>query len=224
MTELSNDETWLTLSEAAELLAVHPTTLRRWANSGDLPALVTPGGHRRFAASDLARFARERSALRNVNGYAGLWATRALAYTRQESNSQRKGKWLTYFDEEGRARNRVLGQQLMGLTLQYLSSESNEETSTSILEEAGRIGRQYASNALNQGLPLRVTLEASMFFRDSLVETALQLPETANIRPEANVRLMRRVNELLNAVHLAVADVYDHNGDHNSGQNGDSCD
>lgn len=210
--ELSNDETWLTLSEAAELLSVHPTTLRRWANSGDLPALVTPGGHRRFAATDLARFARERSALRNLNGYAGLWATKALAYTRQESNSHRKESWLTYFDEDGRARNRLLGQQLMGLTLQYLSSEANEETSASILEEARRIGRQYAVNAMNQGLPLRVTLEASMFFRDSLVETALQLPESANIRPEANVRLMRRVNELLNAVHLAVADVYDGNG------------
>ena len=207
--ELSNDETWLTLGEAAELLDVHPTTLRRWANSGDIPTLVTPGGHRRFAATDLARFARERSALRNVNGFAGLWATKALAYTRQESMARRKDSWLTYFDEEGRNRNRLLGQQLMGLTLQYLSSESNEETSASILEEARRIGRLYATNAREQGLPLRATLEASMFFRDSLIETALQLPETANIRAEANVRLMRRVNALLNAVHLAVADVYD---------------
>ena len=207
--ELSNDETWLTLGEAAELLDVHPTTLRRWANSGDIPTLVTPGGHRRFAATDLARFARERSALRNVNGFAGLWATKALAYTRQESMARRKESWLTYFDEEGRSRNRLLGQQLMGLTLQYLSSESNEETSASILEEARRIGRLYATNAREQGLPLRATLEASMFFRDSLIETALQLPETANIRAEANVRLLRRVNALLNAVHLAVADVYD---------------
>jgi excisionase family DNA binding protein len=207
--ELSNDETWLTLGEAAELLDVHPTTLRRWANSGDIPTLVTPGGHRRFAATDLARFARERSALRNVNGFAGLWATKALAYTRQESMARRKDSWLTYFDEEGRNRNRLLGQQLMGLTLQYLSSESNEEISASILEEARRIGRLYAKNAREQGLPLRATLEASMFFRDSLIETALQLPETANIRAEANVRLLRRVNALLNAVHLAVADVYD---------------
>lgn len=212
----SNDETWLTLSEAAELLNVHPTTLRRWANSGDLPALVTPGGHRRFAATDLARFARERSALRNHNGYAGLWATKALANSRQESNMPRKSSWLTYFDEEGRARNRQLGQQLMGLTLQYLSSEANEDHSAAILEQARQIGRQYAANAMEHGLPLRVTLEASMFFRDTLVETALQLPESANIRPEANVRLMRRVNELLNAVHLAVADVYD--GDPNTSQ------
>ena len=207
--ELSNEETWFTLSEAAELLNIHPTTLRRWADGGDIPALVTPGGHRRFAATDLARFARERSALRNVNSLTGLWATKALAYTRQESMAERKESWLIYFDEEARNRNRMLGQQLMGLTLQYLSSESSEEGSASILEEAGRIGRLYAEHAKSQGLPLRATLEASIFFRDSLIETALQLPESANIRPEANMRLLRRVNDLLNTVHLAVADVYD---------------
>jgi hypothetical protein len=43
---------------------------------------------------------------------------------------------------------------------------------------------------------LRVTLEALIFYRDSLVETALQLPETANIRPEANLRLLRRALDI----------------------------
>ena len=209
---LSND-TWLTLSEAAELLDVHPTTLRRWANNGNIPTMVTPGGHRRFAASDLARFSRERRALRNINGFAGLWATKALAHARQEVMVRQQEGWLTHFDEEGRNRHRVLGRQLMGLTLQYLSSESSEENGDSILEEARRVGRLYAQNARQNGLPLRATLEASMFFRDSLIETALQLPETANIRPEANVRLLRRVNTLLNAVHLAVAGVYEEAGD-----------
>lgn len=213
MTDLANNDSWLTLSAAAELLDVHPTTLRRWANNGDIPVMVTPGGHRRFAASDLARFARERSALRNVNGYAGLWATKALARTRQDVIVHRHESWMAYFDEEGRSQTRLLGQQLMGLTLQFLSSESNEENSASLLEEARRIGRLYAWNCMARGVPLRMTLEASIFFRDSLIETALQLPETANIRPEANVRLLRRVNAILNAVHLAVADVYEGGGD-----------
>ena len=205
----SSADNWLTLSEAAKLLNVHPTTLRRWANNGDIPAMVTPGGHRRFALTDLARFARERSALRNVNGIAGLWATKAIANARQEVIVHRRDSWLANYDEETRNRNRVLGQQLMGLTLQYLSSESSEENSASILDEARRIGRLYATNAKEQGMSLRATLEASIFFRDSLIETALQLPDTANIRPEANVRLLRRVNTILNAVHLAVAEVYD---------------
>ena len=209
-----DNNAWLTLSQAARFLDVHPTTLRRWANNGDLPAMVTPGGHRRFAAADLARFARERSALRNVQGIAGLWATKALAEARQGVVTHRHKGWLAHFDGEGRSRNRPLGQQLMGLTLQYLSSESSEENSASILEEARRIGRLYAHNALEQGMSLRATLEAWMFFRDSLIETALQLPETANIRPEANLRLLRRVNALLNAVHLAAVEVYEGNGLH----------
>jgi hypothetical protein len=42
-----------------------------------------------------------------------------------------------------------------------------------------------------------------------MIETALQLPENVRIRPEANVRLVRRINTLLNTVHLAIAEVYD---------------
>ncbi|HNS39014.1 MAG: helix-turn-helix domain-containing protein [Anaerolineae bacterium] len=210
----SFSDNWLTLSEAAKLLDVHPTTIRRWANNGDIPVLVTPGGHRRFSSSDMARFARERSALRNVNGLTGLWATKALANARHEVMVHRRDSWLTHFeDHENRNRNRVLGQRLLGLTLQYLSSESSEENSAAILDEARYIGRQYALYAKEQGLPLRVTLEASMFFRDSLIETALEMPEASSIRPEASVRLLRRINNLLNAVHLAVADVYQDEAD-----------
>lgn len=205
----NNSEKWLTLSEAARLLDVHPTTIRRWANNGNIPALVTPGGHRRFSTLDLARFARERSGLRTTNGLTGLWATKALANARHEVLVHRQDGWLAHFeDQDNRNRNRVLGQRLLGLTLQYLSSESDEENSNAILDEARIIGRQYALYANEEGLPLHVALEASMFFRDSLIETALEMPEAANIRPEANVRLFRRINNLLNAVHLAVADVY----------------
>ena len=42
-------ERWLTLSQAAQELGVHLTTLRRWADNGDIPVMLTPGGHRRFA-------------------------------------------------------------------------------------------------------------------------------------------------------------------------------
>jgi hypothetical protein len=53
------------------------------------------------------------------------------------------------------------------------------------------------------------TLQASIMFRDAMIETALQLPENLHIRPENNLRLMRRINTILNTVHLAIAEVYD---------------
>lgn len=60
-------------------------------------------------------------------------------------------------------------------------------------------------------MPLPDALRASMFFRDTLVETALHLPENTHARPETSLRLLRRINTLLNAVHLAIAEEYDDN-------------
>jgi len=44
----------LTLSEAAARTGVHRRTVRAWIRGGRLPATLTPGGHYRVRASDLA--------------------------------------------------------------------------------------------------------------------------------------------------------------------------
>lgn len=45
------------ISEAAELLGVSTDTVRRWIDSGKLPAEREQNGHRRVAGTDLAAFA-----------------------------------------------------------------------------------------------------------------------------------------------------------------------
>ena len=45
--QLPETEAWLSLKAASKKLNVHPTTLRRWADNGDIPVMLTPGGHRR---------------------------------------------------------------------------------------------------------------------------------------------------------------------------------
>lgn len=208
LTNPEKDETWLSLAEAARRLNVHPSTLRRWANDGHIPAMVTPGGHRRFAASDIARFTDGRGASQGDNGIAGVWASKALVHVYQEMESSQR-MWLARFDDESRHQNQALGHKLMGLILQFLSSDADDEYDQALLEEGRRMGHQYGVNAMQQGMTLRETLEASIFFRDSLMRAAIELPATANIRPEKNVRLMRRLNTLLNTIHLAVAEVFD---------------
>jgi excisionase family DNA binding protein len=47
---------WLTLGEAARYLGVAQSTIRKWCDSGRLPAFYTPGGHRRLRRSDLDVF------------------------------------------------------------------------------------------------------------------------------------------------------------------------
>lgn len=48
-----------TPAEVGRLLMVSPVTVRLWARRGDLPAVQTPGGHRRFLREDVERFARD---------------------------------------------------------------------------------------------------------------------------------------------------------------------
>lgn len=49
-----------TVSQAAELLGVSPDTIRRWVDSGELPATRTPGGQRKLDGRALARFSAQR--------------------------------------------------------------------------------------------------------------------------------------------------------------------
>ncbi len=46
----------LTIGEAAELMGVHITTVRRLADKGIIEHTRTPGGHRRFSLSEISRF------------------------------------------------------------------------------------------------------------------------------------------------------------------------
>lgn len=43
----------LTPGEVAELFGVDPRTVTRWARAGKLHPLRTPGGHRRYHASEV---------------------------------------------------------------------------------------------------------------------------------------------------------------------------
>lgn len=49
----AHDTGLLTPEEVAQVFRVDPKTVTRWANAGKLPALRTPGGHRRFRAEDV---------------------------------------------------------------------------------------------------------------------------------------------------------------------------
>ncbi len=199
------NETWLAVGEAARRLGVHPVTLRRWADQGDIPVVVTPGGHRRFAAADIAAFSRERRLATATRGLEQILTQRALVNTRSEIVA-RDQPWLSAFDEQDRQAKRLLGRQLMGLLLQYISMDGGGE---GLLAEARSIARIYAGNALELGLPITQTLEAAIFFRDTILETALTLPDQASVPAEANRRLLRRINRMLNEVQLAVAEAYE---------------
>ena len=54
--ERAGDLDWLTLGQAAKYLGVAQSTIRKWTDSGRVPAFKTPGGHRRYRRRDLDAF------------------------------------------------------------------------------------------------------------------------------------------------------------------------
>ncbi|MCS7324947.1 MAG: helix-turn-helix domain-containing protein [Anaerolineae bacterium] len=201
-------ERWLSLREAAARLGVHPVTLRRWADSGQIACMLTAGGHRRFAESELERFAQTHALRQNRSALPMLWAEQALSHARGQLSAVRSAHWLATLDEERREQHRRIGQRLVGLTLQYLSADDGEH----LLEEARQIGREYAEASLAAGLPLSEALEAAIYFRDRMLEASLMLIERVPVRASDNARLVLRLNALLNAVQMGVVARYQEAG------------
>jgi len=168
--------------------------------------MVTPGGHRRFAAAELDRFSEERQQLRVVAGIEQVWANQVLQETRRQISTQRNSDWLSSFDEQRREHKRLLGRQLLNITLKYISLKQGGED---LLESARAIGREHAEEGLQTNLPLVEALKIVLFFRDTMFNVALQLPEVAHVKAVVNAELLHRINALLASVELSVAETYD---------------
>jgi MerR family transcriptional regulator, light-induced transcriptional regulator len=98
-----NSDLLLTTSEAAALLGVHPSTVKRWSDRGGLSATKTPGGHRRIHLRSALEFGLARGA-----------QTYLTPFSPYESHV-----WLAFRDAEGsgdfrRVRSLALGWLLRG--------------------------------------------------------------------------------------------------------------
>ena len=194
---------WLTLTEAAQLLGVHPTTLRRWADQGDIPVQVTPGKHRRFLQTDIEDFARRKQGQEHSGR---VWGDYALVETRQRLYHQPEPRWLAAFGPDLRSEKRELGRRLMGLIIQHVSTPDDDK---SLLIEAKSIALRYAQNCVIAGLSAAEGLEATTFFRDAVLEVALQMPQVAELGGDAQTRLLRKLNQVFNVFQVSLVEYYD---------------
>lgn len=196
---------WLSLTQAADQLGIHPTTLRRWADNGDIPVYVTPGGHRRFLESDINQYLGDQHPTSpNIAGQ--VWASSALVATQQRLRNNTHTQWLDSFDEAQRHEKRQLGQRLLGLIMQHISMPDDDQ---SLLVEARSIADRYAENCITSKLTAAQGLEIVLFFRDSMSEVALQMPQVANFDDEKRLRLMRKINQVFNFIQLCLIEYYE---------------
>lgn len=205
---MASSKEWLTLSEAARMLGIHPTTLRRWANQGAVPVKVTPGGHRRFLREDLLTFVNQRQLPQRINA-GQVWGDYALVETRRRLIGSPEPRWLAVFRPEHRGEERELGRRLMSLIIQHISAPDDDQD---LLIEAKSIAVHYSQNCVQADLTAAESLEATTFFRDAMTEVAIQMPQVALLEGEAQLRLLRKINQIFNVVQVTVVECYDHLG------------
>lgn len=198
-----NGKDWLNLGEAAALLGVHPSTLRVWADRGELRAHRTPGNHRRFRRSDIEAWTALR---RETHPSAGqMVVENALGRTRMQmaEGRLRDAVWYQHFDETRKREFREIGRRLLNVLLQYLSDES-----PATLAEGKEIGCEYERLGREAGLALGDTVNVFLYFRDFLYESVVEM-QTANRRAAREwVQMHQRIAAFTNAALIALVDAH----------------
>jgi excisionase family DNA binding protein len=192
---------WVSLARACEILGVNESTVRRWADAEKIRCFRTPGGHRRFAEADLIAITTGAAEPREL-GNAAVTRIR-----RQLTTAPGSAPWYQEMGVDEREALRPLGRRLVEIVDDYLSGRGDRD---SLDEEVDHIGESYGRELYNRGVPLGQAMQAVVFFRRSLDETAKQLAARHRLSTEDAARAREEIAGLADRVLVGVSSAYEH--------------
>lgn len=191
---------WVNLARACSILGVNESTVRRWADAGQIRCFRTPGGHRRFAERDLQEMTEGRPAEDELKSAAVSRVQRQL-----HSGTPEAG-WYRTLEADQRDLLRPLGRRLVEIADDYIARRGHRGD---LEEEVGAIGAEYGRQLRGRDMPLRQAMQAFTFFRKSLDETAKQLAERKRMSADEAARAREEIAVLADRVLLGVTTAYD---------------
>ena len=205
MTSIQTEDEWLSLSEAAEMLGMHPATVRLWADRNELPARRTNGGHRRFRRSDIEARLRQ-DAERRPRPTAQLLVQSVLGRVRFAftDGTLKTLPWYENFDDSALEAYRSLGRRVLELLLRALNDGTSAEE---LRTEAVLLGEEYGSVTRDSHVPVADAVRAFLYFRSLVDESVIQLAEVQGIRDHSDIpwaeslyQIQTLTNEILPAL------------------------
>lgn len=196
---------WLSLSDVANILGVHPSTVRSWSDQGHLPVSRTLGGHRRYKLSDVETWLQHHQDGGVDEGR--LVVQNALKNTRLQIGEGvlETEKWYQKLDEEARAQYRYSGRNLMQGLVGILTTDGPVADS-----EARSLGYEYASRGWRYGLTAAEATRAFLFFRNVLLESLLVVSASAAVHsPNAWKEMLRKITEFTDQIQITLLETYD---------------
>jgi len=194
------------LSEAASLAGMSISTIRRWADDGQIPSYRTPGGHRRFRVADVRRALSAApttvaDATEEFGSMAGSRIRRQLAAPRT-----RELDWLAGVDDRTRDRLRLLGRHLLSTIEEYLASGRPR---AAVLTEARQFGLLYGRELSSAHFTIRQSIEAFTFFRRSIEEAQRRYAAQQALRPAEIEDRRDHLDALNDRLLLGIAEAYE---------------
>ena len=163
------------MGEASRILEVNEATLRQWADNGYLRVYRTPGGHRRFLRDDVMALTNgsesPQAAVRGNSLGGNSLEGNALRRIRRRLHQDTVARqpWYQSIDEDGRVRMRLFGRQLLTLLMQENPAGRRRQRA---LDESVVMGREYGLEMADRGVTLKDTVEAFVFFRTLVLDSA----------------------------------------------------
>ncbi|MFO7320435.1 MAG: helix-turn-helix domain-containing protein [Chloroflexota bacterium] len=203
---MSDSSEWVSLRQAADILGVHPATVRNWADKGELPSRRTAGGHRRFRKADLLQYAETQGELQPAE--VQIIIQNALGQTRMEVGGGTLSgvPWYAAMSEKTREELRQQGRRVLEQLRAYLAAGAPDAQ----LADAIRLGKDYAALLQNDGLTLPQAVRGFFYFSDFVINAILTWSEIATPRTTTEwSALLRHVNTFINSMLLSIIEYYE---------------
>jgi excisionase family DNA binding protein len=196
---------WLSLSDAAKLLGVHPSTVRLWSDKGVLPVHKTQGGHRRYKRGEILLWSETNSKSKEEALEPEGMLNEVVKNVRMQISEGRleAESWYQKLDEEARRQYRMSARSLFQGLTNYIAT-NGEAAAT----EAYAIGYEYASRARRYNLSYVDAAKAFLFFRDTLVESVIKVYGEANVPSKRATEMYTRMHTFTDEILISLLETY----------------
>ena len=199
-------EDWLTLSQVAILLGVHPSTVRLWSNKGQIPVQRTQGNHRRYLRSEVELWAKTARQIENLEPSNVIQHALGHMHIKIQENRLESEPWYHMLDGEARNQYRISGRVLVLGLANYLTCPGEKDA----LAEAHSIGYEYASRGRTSNLGSIDATRAFLFFRNAMLESIVDVYRDARIPSgSAWADMLHKVNAFTDQILLSLLETYE---------------
>jgi len=197
---------WVSLRRAAEILGVHPATVRNWADDGKLPFRRTAGKHRRFNVHDLKTYASTQGELQPLE--VQVIIQNALGKTRMQvgNDKLKNAQWYTAMSADTKTHMREEGRRVLEAIREYVANGAPDEQ----LAVAISIGKEYAERLVADEVSLPQALRGFFYFSDFVVNSILTWSELSQPSSSSEwATLLKQVNTFMNTMLLSIVEYYE---------------